>query len=168
MQDDEKSLVKVIKNRELRKTSPEKVVEALKKLRYIATNERIASTETIEALIENIDLSADSIPTEDADSSKQSQIIIIMHARSPDLVYPAVGALENIGNVAFPALLKVIKTTEPDSISSNNALFALKYNFREDLTKAVDYLHKAAETEYGESRQRLLLAADRVLPKNPS
>lgn len=80
--------------------------------------------------------------------------------------YPAVGALIQIGQRALPALLKVIENENPDSIKSQNALYAIEQIFIEDELKAVLYLEKAGgESQIPNGSERLQLAAQKIKTK---
>lgn len=74
--------------------------------------------------------------------------------------YPATGALFQIGESALPALVKVIENEEPNSLKSQNALYAVQQIFVEDWLKAVLYLEKAAaESKNPDGSERLQRAA---------
>lgn len=168
LQEDEKLLVEVLRNKQLQTTSPEKVLEAIKELGKLARLRRISSTETIEVLTEYLDLPKDSMINKSGDPAKQAGILFETHPIGPDQIYPAVEALLYIGGAALPALLKVIENTATGSIRSDNALSVLKYNFREDFNKTADYLRVSAELAKSEvGRQRLLIAADKITRKEP-
>lgn len=74
-------------------------------------------------------------------------------------MYPAVDALFSIGSPALPALVKVIKHCDSDSLMAQNANYAFSGIFRENPQAGVDYLEKqAAETNSADEKQRLVVA----------
>src|SRR5207245_1619567 len=74
---------------------------------------------------------------------------------------PAVGALMEIGELALPALVKVIEKHKTSPLETQNALEVLIYISRYKRTEYVDKLKQAAaEAHSPEAGQRLLRAAE--------
>lgn len=77
--------------------------------------------------------------------------------------FPAVSALFQIGESALPALIEVITKEQTDLLKSKNALRTIHLIFREDLSKAVEYLEKSmAQAETSGGKQNLQKAVEKT------
>lgn len=93
----------------------------------------------------------------------QPTVIDKEHPVTPLSVYPATGALFHIGRPALPALMKLIETSEPNSLASQNAVYTLMAIFREDPEAGVQYLQDAADQAPTlEASKKLLRAVARA------
>jgi hypothetical protein len=81
------------------------------------------------------------------------------HPVTPLSVYPATGALFHIGEPALPALMKLIETSDPESLASQNAVYTLMAIFREDPEAGVQYLQDAADQAPTPEASKSLLRA---------
>jgi PBS lyase HEAT-like repeat-containing protein len=153
--DDERSeeigkLLVVLRDVDLRKTHPEKVIAAIRRLGDLR------ASEAIDDLIELLSFSP-LFPGEVAGADGKP-IVEFQVIR-----YPATGALFQIGRPALPALVKVIEVDSPDSLKGQNALSTVQNIFRENLTDGVKYLESAAEASpTPESAKNLIRAADQL------
>jgi transcriptional regulator with XRE-family HTH domain len=166
MQKEERSAVEVLRSKQLQRTSPEQVSEAMNELGKIARLRGISSIDTLKALAEYLDVHQDSLIPVRKEKSKPPGIVYEPHPIMPESKYPAVVALIETRRAALPVLVNAIETKEPGSVASDNAIFVVKYNFREDFNIAADYLRESAElAKSEEGRQRLLIASDKVFRK---
>jgi len=110
-EDDEKQLLAIVRDKEMQDKDRRAVVQAVVRLgeiRSIAAIDDLINLITFRGILE----------------SKQapSPIVIDMeHPVTPLSVYPATGALFHIGRPALPALIKLIETSDPDALASQNA-----------------------------------------------
>lgn len=71
--------------------------------------------------------------------------------------YPATGALFQIGKSSLPALIKVIEAEKLESLKSQNALYTIRFIFRDDSSEAVEYLERAMKNSTTQEGQQRLL-----------
>lgn len=163
MQKEEQSWVEVLRNRQLQRTRPEEVLEAIDELGKIARLRGISSTQTIKSLVEYLDVHQDSLVRANAEKFSPPGLVFEPHLIVSEERYPAVVVLMHVRKPALPILVEAIESNEIGSVASNNAIFVVKYNFREDFNNAAEHLREAAELSKSEqARQRLLLAVDKI------
>ncbi len=78
--------------------------------------------------------------------------------------YPAVEALAQIGKSSLPALIILIEDEQTKSLKSDNALYTIKIIFRNDLSKAVEFLETSvidSTTKTGKERLQTAVAKTR-------
>lgn len=73
--------------------------------------------------------------------------------------FPAISALFGIGKASVPALIGVIEDNPIDSVKSRNALFTIHFIFRDDLSRATEYLVDALNRAISLEKQRRISAA---------
>ncbi len=157
--ENEDSLVRILQQRNLRDVQPDKAISAIEALKRLAELRGIESTATIEAIASYIDLQR----VREKSREELQGIILKPHLRLPDSEFPAVAALEIIGKRALPVLASTIENSERNSAKSSNALYVIKYIFRENRQDAVEFLKSSASSAGSPvQRQRLSDAADSV------
>jgi len=167
MEKEEKSWVEVLRNKKEQSKHPEKVLKAIDELGNIARLRGISSTNTMNVLAEYLDVHKDSWAPPSNKAFNPPEIVFQPHPMLREASYPAVVAFQQIRRPAVPVMAQVIENSKIGSLKSNNALFVIKYNFREALVEAADYLREQAElAKSEEGRQRLLNAAVEVLRPN--
>lgn len=140
-------LLVVLRDPELRKTQPERVVAAIQRLG------EMRATEAVNDLVELLTF-ARKFAWERDDAIVEIQPITRGNR------YPATSALFQIGRPALPALVKVIELNPTDSEWAQNSTFAVQNIFRDNLTEGAQYLERAAESSKNtESAQRLRQSA---------
>ncbi len=161
MEKEEKVSVEILRNKQALITDPGKVLEAIVELGKVARL-RVSSSDTMDVLAEYIDVHKDSLVQSSNETSKPPGIIF-RPIPSEDL-FPAVVTYQYIGKSAIPVVVRLIENSESGSVRSHNAIYLIKYNFREDWKKAADYLREAAASSNSEEgKQRLLEAAIELL-----
>lgn len=150
-QDEEvKKLINIIRNENLVKSDSEKVVKAIDRLGELKAKEAVTDI----AKLLTLDRGARYFDTENPPSGG-----II----TPYSIYPAVKALNNIGETSVPDLIKVIEREETNSLPSENAYFTIMTIYRENLEKAVIALRKQVFlAETGQGSERILKAVKRL------
>ena len=163
LQEKEKLLIQTLQDQEIRETSPEKVIEAIKqvgnlgRLRFNCSKKPTVSNEAIIALTNLLNFKREQKAQDD------SEAIVSFHPIPPEGFYPAVDALMNVGDGSLPALIEVIKSEEGYSQKSHNALYVIKFFYRSKRQECFDYLIlEASKAESEEGRQRLLLATTKL------
>jgi hypothetical protein len=139
-------VIAVLRDENLQKNDPKRVVEAI---------ERAGDLEAVEA----IDALTELLTFKRADVDEANEI----HLHSLATLYPAIQALTSIGKRSLPALIEVIKKEESNSLASNNAIFAILYFFREEPSEGVHYFEAASNTAPTPAvAQRLLHVAKKI------
>lgn len=163
MKDREQSLIPVLRDKELRETSPQKLFEAIReignlaRLKPINSKENFVSAESVIALVDLLDLRKGSNETNNYEETFGTHIIGIEEN------YPAVAAFIHIGKLALPVLTTVLEKEETDSQKAKNTLYIIRYIFREDLSKGVEYLEKAmANSATQTGKQNLQNAVEKI------
>jgi len=145
-------LIAVLRDADVRKDHPEKVVSAIQRLG------EMRAVEAVDDLIELLTF-ARRFDWE----SKDDKIIIEIQPITEGNRYPATSALFQIGRPALPALVKVVESNSLDSVRGQNAVSAIRNIFRDDLSGGVKYLeHAAEESANVDSGQRLTQAATQL------
>jgi hypothetical protein len=140
-------LLAVLRDAEVRKMHPEQVVSAI---------QRLGEMRAVEAIDDLVGLLTFARRFE----WERDDAIIEIQPITPGNRYPASEALFEIGRPALPALVKVIELNKLDSLPGQNALFAIRNIFRENLSEGVKYLKSAAEASATpDSAQNLSRAA---------
>jgi hypothetical protein len=166
MEQDERFWVGFLRNKEQQKAFPGAMSEAFEKLGMIARLRGISSSETISVLAEYLDMTKQSLEGSSNESSSSGEFVFEPHLKVPEERFPAVVVFQHIGKPALPFLLSVIGSTEVGSTKYRNAVFLVKYNFREDWSKASDYIRRSAESmpeNNKKVKENLLDAANEIL-----
>ena len=142
---EERRLIDALKDGQVQDLEPERLEKAIRRLG------EIKSVAAIDSLVQLLTFRS---PTQKDTSD---------HMTTPLGRYPAAGALYSIGKPALPALVKVIETSEANSLQTNNAVFAQLNIFNDNRGEGLLYLQQAAEkASSNEATQRLMDAADLV------
>jgi hypothetical protein len=145
-------LIAVLRDAEVRKDHPEKVVSAIQRLG------EMRATEAIDDLIQLLTF-ARKFDWESPDDKMIVEIQLIHTGNR----FPATSALFQIGRPALPALVKVIELDSLGSLKGQNAMFAIQGIFSDDLSGGVKYLEEAAQaSSNADSAQRLIQAATQL------
>lgn len=146
--DEVTKLIEILRKRE---APPDIIITA------IQTLGRLKAKEAIPELIRYLDFKKE-YPTKQPEFIDGIKIDGTELGRTIPLsgIYPAAGALFQIGEPAIPALIAVIGAEESISVKSENALYALQQIFPDDLPKAVAYLEDAILKSRNPSRRRRL------------
>lgn len=137
------SLIQTLEDKNLRENSPEKVTKAiqqigkLKRAEVISASNATPASDATPALIDLLDFK------KEIERSNNSDVISEPRLITPEESYPAIETLFIIGKPALPYLAKVVEENEPESIKSKNALIAITYIFREDLSKGIEFLEQS-------------------------
>ncbi len=126
-------LLAVLRDVDLRKTHPDQVIAAIRRLG------ELRASEAIDDLIELLTFSPlfpGEVPGPDGRPIVEFQLNR----------YPATGALFQIGRPALPALVRVIEFNKLDSLKGQKALDTIQSIFRDDLIEGAMYLERAAES----------------------
>ena len=144
-----RNLLEIAKDSSLRETNPNRAAGAIKRLG------QMKAVETIDDLIGLLTFRI----YEPWEKDPHQPILEMLTSGNR---YPAVGALEEIGKAALPALLKAIETHESSSLETENAMEVLIYLSRgKQRSEYVDYLkEEAAKASSKEASERLLKAAE--------
>jgi HEAT repeat protein len=136
----------MLRDENLRKNDPKRVLEAIKQAGDLET------AEAIDALTKLLTFSRP-----DIDDTNE------IHIKTPAFQYPAVQALTSIGKRSLPALTEVIKEEDSNSLASNNAIFAILYFFRDEPAEGISYFEAASKTASSQgAAQRLLHVAQKI------
>ena len=147
-----RQLRSIIRDKELRKSDPDRVTSAIAQLG------EMRSAESVDDLIELLTFRR-SLHVGNADPNMIREI----HPVAPSEQYPATEALIQIGTPSLAALVRVIETHELGSVESENANFAVSMIFREDPEAGASYLRSAASRSSNrQSISRLQTAANRL------
>src|SRR5437879_2406302 len=122
-----KQLLAIVRDQTLRQSSPDQVVNAIKRLG------KMKAVEAVNDLVQLITFNPD---------ADQERAVGIITERSDR--YPAVSALFLIGKPSLPALIKVIEEHDKEELTSRNALHTIMSIFRGELPAGVKYLQDAA------------------------
>jgi len=145
-------VIAVLRDENLRKNDPKRVVEAIERAG------ELEAVEAIDALTKLLTFSR-TYDWEHLSPDTENEIHII----TPAGRYPAVQALTSIGKHSLPALTEVIKEEESNSLASNNATAAILYFFRDELSEGVNYFETASKTALSPvAAQRLLHVAQKI------
>ena len=136
-------LLAAIRDEQARGSEPEKVVSAIREL---------GNQKAKEAIPDLIRL----LTFEDMKYKEPDEITEGFTVIGPSLIYPAAGALINIGPPSLSALVKVIEGNKTGSVESDNATYTVMIIFREDTEQGVNYLREASRYA-GSQRARLRL-----------
>jgi hypothetical protein len=91
---------------------------------------------------------------------------VVMRFRMLSDIYPATGALFDIGKPAIPDLVASIADPDTSDVARSNAIEALFWIHREDVSEAVALLNRASkESKDWQASQRLMDAARRMADK---
>lgn len=145
-------LLAVVRDDNLRKVDPERVVKAIQRLG------EMRAEPAIEELIGLLTF-RHTFSWENEASGAIDEIQYI----TPWNRYPATSALAQIGKPALSALAKVIQESEPSSLRSQNAVWTVRGMFRDNLTEGIKYLQNAAtKASTPMAAQRLMMAAAKI------
>ena len=151
--DEEKRLLAIIRDKEAQESARERCVQAIERLG------EIRSVTAVDDLIELITFKR----TLRSEENPSPIVIDREHPVTPLSLYPAAGALFYIGKPARPALLRLIETSDPDSLASQNAVYTLMAIFREDPKAGIRYLQNAGnKAQTLEASKNLLRAVERA------
>jgi hypothetical protein len=136
----------VIGDKQLRRHDPKRVIAAINRLGELKADSAIADLISILTFRQEF-------------SEEQQEIDIIGLGQ----IYPAVGALWQIGKPALPAVTAVIATTDTKSIESRNATYTVMLIFRDYPKEGVSYLEdQASKAQKPAAASRLRAAAERI------
>lgn len=145
-------LLAVVRDDNLQKTDPERVVKAIQRLG------EVRAEPAIEELIGLLTFRHTFIWENEASGAIEE-----IQPITPWNRYPATSALAQIGKPALPALAKVIQESEPSSLRSQNAVWAVRGMFRDNMTEGIKYLQNAAtKASTPMAAQRLMRAAAKI------
>jgi HEAT repeat protein len=149
----EKRLLAIVRDKEAQERDRERYVQAIERLG------EIRSITAVDDLIELITFKR----TLRSEENPWPIVIDREHPVTPLSLYPAAGALFYIGKPALPALRRLIETSDPDSLASQNAIYTLMAIFREDPKAGVRYLQDAAnQAQTPEASNNFLRAVERA------
>ena len=106
--------------------------------------------ETIDAVSRYLDFCRDEASHEDTANKLNSNI----HPLLPGDIYPAVEALTCLGSAANSTMARVIESEEPESLSSQNAMWVVLLDLSSNFQDAVDYFNQAAEKSTSEEGKK--------------
>ena len=149
LQDEEKRLLSILRDRQAQENDPDSLVTAIDRLGGMR------SVSAIDDLINLITLKR-RLPEQALGSPVQMGL-----PRGTLSGDPAAEALFHIGEPALPALVAVIEASDPLALESQNAFYTLVAIFREDPEAGVEYLEKAAHQARSKERANNLLRAAR-------
>jgi hypothetical protein len=139
----------IARDKKLRETDPERVIEALERLAVLGDD--AATKDLVNFLTFKKAYPWETDPSRPIDAG----------LTGPASRYPAVGALMNIGDSCVPTLLKVIETHDPSSLESRNSMDVITYLSRDKRQKYIQELRKeATEAPSPLAAERLLTAAE--------
>ncbi len=152
-EDEERRLLAIIRDKEAQESDRERCVQAIERLG------EIRSITAVDDLINLITFKS----TLRSEENPSPIVIDREHPVTPLSLYPAAGALFYIGKPALPALLRLIETSDPESLASQNAVYTLMAVFREDPKAGVLYLQNAGNNaQTPEASKRFLRAVERA------
>lgn len=143
-----KQLIDILRNQRLQQVSPDKVVDAIKKVG------RLKAVEAIDDLVKLITFNP---------VAEEEKVIGIVTERSAR--YPAIDALFLIGKPSLPALIKVLEVRNREERTSINAVRTIASIFRGELPLAVKYLRNAASKSQSAQASKRLMSASEELNK---
>ena len=148
-----RELLELIRDKELRKVDPDRVIKAIQRLG------KMRATEAIDDLIRLLKFRNEKLSSTEV---IQDVVIVMKQPVTTGGRYPASRALAHIGKPSLPALLRVIERHGIDSLESKNATFAVRSIYRGKPSAASTYLKAAgakASTPLG--AERLLKASEK-------
>lgn len=145
MREREKSLIKNLRNKNYRKSSPEKVFDALKQIGDLKRAGMISGDDAIPYLVDLLDF-------EKVLAKNRSSDYIDEYPRAPTDIYPAIDTLLIIGEPAVPFLIEAIALHDLNSVGLSNAVYTIRYIHREDLAKGLAALRNAQSKAISEAR----------------
>ena len=149
------SLLESLHNDSLRRTSPQEIVKAIKRLGEIRAAKSVNDLISFLTFKQIFDW-------EDKTGEAVNEIQPIHTGNR----YPATSALGNIGKPALSALLNVVQTQASQTLISENAIFAISVIYRNNPLDGIDYLTQAANKASSKQvKQRLTNAIARL--QNP-
>ena len=157
---DEFRLVKILKDTKLNHSSLQRI-DAIRGLRDLAKSRRILSEDGIRTIADNLDVNKNTVLSGVQDSNG-SEVVVVRetHLDPPEETYPAIGALMYVGKAALPSVLKIIETSDSETLHSQNATFVLLHNFGEDMDLAINFLIETSKKTTSKlGKDRLLTLA---------
>jgi hypothetical protein len=160
IKDKEKSLTRILQDKNLRETSPEKITEIIQQIGKLKNAGVITASDSIPILVDLLDFKKMPEKSNNLDEIPKPRLVLV------EEMYPAIETLSIIGKPSLPFLVKVIEENDLESTKSNNAFLVINYIFRADLSAGIEFLEKSkANSQTFKGKDRLSNSIEKLRAK---